>query len=93
MEAPLTIEEWRARLTERDARIAEINTEYQGRALPEAAQSEWTEKNAERDEIARTIEELEVREARIAELAGDETKTETIARGFNTARPNSMNFQ
>ena len=90
MEAPLTIEEWRSRLTDVEARISEINNEYQGTTLPEAARAEWDEKNAERDDVLRTIEELEVREARIAELGKRDENTETIARGFNTARPNSM---
>jgi HK97 family phage major capsid protein len=80
----------RARLTEIKARLAEIDSEYAGRSIKGTpAEQEWDTLNAERDEVAATVDELEVRAARLAELAAEPTSHERGAH-FHSARPGAV---
>src|SRR5258706_7434169 len=65
----MTLDELRARQGEIATRLQEINTEYQGAALPEAERQEWNGLNDERDGNEQLIEELEAREERVTELS------------------------
>lgn len=90
METPVTIESLTARQEEIRTRLTELTTEYAGQAFPDAARGEWDTLNTERDDNENLIEELRLREQRIVELSTSEENTESISRGFQTARPNSI---
>jgi HK97 family phage major capsid protein len=81
-----TIEEHRARLTEIQGRLQELDTEFAGQALPEAARAEWNQLGKERDETTRLIEELEARLRVIGENGNDPGRSEPGA-SFETRRP------
>jgi HK97 family phage major capsid protein len=83
--ATQTIEELRARQEEIKSRLQTIDSEHQDRALPDDAREEWDQLNEERDENERTIEELEVRSERLAELSGSPQNRESGAT-FHTPR-------
>jgi HK97 family phage major capsid protein/HK97 family phage prohead protease len=68
MDETMTVEERTARQSEIRARLAEIDTEYAGAALPEDVQTEWDELNTEHDEHQRSIESALARQERIRAL-------------------------
>jgi HK97 family phage major capsid protein len=90
MAPAMTIDELDARNEEIRARLTEIQEEFRGVAFPEATRDEWNRLNEERDANETLKTELEARDARLAELAGNENRVERGAH-FNTARPASAN--
>lgn len=66
-----TIEEREERVTEIDARIAEIDEEYDNSLMPDHVREEWNQLNAERDEHAATVAEVRKRKERLQALAGN----------------------
>lgn len=85
----MTKEELLARLTEIKARVAEIDTQYAGQYIDPASADgqEWNALNAEHDEVAKTVAQIEAREERLAALATDPAAT---GDAFNAARPGSV---
>ncbi|PXY25155.1 hypothetical protein BAY59_24320 [Prauserella coralliicola] len=65
----MTVEERGARQSEIRARLAEIDSEWNGAALPEEVRTEWDSLNAEYDEHSRAITETSERRQRIHALA------------------------
>ncbi len=65
-----------ARKAELETEIREIDLEYAGDMLPDDVRETWNDKNEERDQIVKTIKEIELRTARVAELAGRESNGE-----------------
>jgi HK97 family phage major capsid protein len=63
-------DELQARESEIRTRLEQIDSEHAGEALPDPVREEWNQLNAERDELKKTIDELETRKARIEELSG-----------------------
>lgn len=76
-----TIEEREERITEIDARIAEIDEEYSNALMPDHVRSEWNELNSERDEHAATVAEVRRRKERLASLAGNPNATRAADNG------------
>lgn len=89
MENPVTIEEWRAHVQELKQRVSELDTEFVGRSMTAEATAEWDEINDAIERATATITELEVRAARVAQLAGQPEATERAFEGksFQTAAP------
>ncbi len=78
-----TLDELRARVEEIDERLAEIDKEHSEggvEALPDDAASEWNALNEERDAKMATIDQVEVRKARLEEIAANPKAREA---GFN----------
>jgi len=69
MDQTMTVEERGARQSEIRARLADIDTEWSGAALPDEVRSEWDALNAEYDEHERAIAEDAERKNRIRSLA------------------------
>jgi hypothetical protein len=82
-----TKEEILSEIEEDKARVREIDNEYQGQYLdPESDHGkEWAERNERIDENDRTVTQIEKREARIAELAGEPQNREDGV-SFHTSR-------
>jgi hypothetical protein len=76
-----TKEELRAELEEHHSRVQEIDGQYAGQYLnPDSDDGrEWDDRNAQIDELQRTLEQIERREQRIAELAEDPKNREAGA--------------
>jgi HK97 family phage major capsid protein len=70
--------ELEARLAAIDARLAEINTQYQQRRFSDETRREWNQLNGERDELAATIAETRQRMERLRALASDPAATERV---------------
>lgn len=68
-EAPRSIEDREARITEIDARLAEIDEEYADEIMSDHVRQEWNDLNGERDEHATTVAELRQRRDRLTSLA------------------------
>lgn len=89
----MSIEEREARITEINARRTDINAAHSGDELPEAAQQEWDEITAEREEHLRAIAAQEKRTAQLAQAAENqaagesETTTPSRATAVNRATP------
>lgn len=66
---PMTVEERTARQSEIRARLSEIDTEYQGNALPEDVQTEWDDLRTEFAEHDEAIEAQVRRQQEIAQIA------------------------
>jgi HK97 family phage major capsid protein len=81
----MTTEELQARQTEIKARLAELDTEHRGQALPDEQRSEWDALNEEFDGNVKLLDELAIRSERIVALAGDPKRTEPEP--FQTRRP------
>lgn len=64
-----TLEERQERISEIEARVAEIDEEYANQLMPEQIRSEWNELNAELDEHRATVDEVLKRKERLAALA------------------------
>lgn len=78
-----TLEERESRVGEIDARIAEIDLEYENSLMPDTVRQEWNDLNAERDEHVATITEVRKRKERLAVLAGNPA----AARAADVATP------
>jgi HK97 family phage major capsid protein len=92
----MTVEERAARQSEIRARLAEIDTEHSGAALPEETQREWDELNAEHDAHEVAVRAASERSARIRALADEpghvERETPVDYRGRNVIanRPENL---
>jgi HK97 family phage major capsid protein len=88
----MTPDSLEARNAEIKQRLADINAEYAGQALPEGARTEWDTLNEERDENTRLAAELRARVEQLESLAADDDNTEAAFRGksFQTRRPNAV---
>ena len=69
METPLTVEERAARQDEIKARLAQIDTDHDGSALPAEVRQEWDDLDAEFEEHRKAIEDDARRKARIRSLS------------------------
>ena len=83
-----TKEEILAQIEEDKTRCRELDSTYAGQYLdPESDDGkEWAERNERIDENTRTVEQIERREQRLRELAGDERNREEGV-SFHTASP------
>ena len=88
----LSRDEIATEVAERKDRLAEIQKENEGKRFTQSIEEEWDRVNAEIDELTALDEQLEVRERRIAELAGDDRNVERPAQ-FNTGRPGVVRGQ
>jgi HK97 family phage major capsid protein len=92
----MTVEERAARQSEIRARLAEIDTEHSGAALPEEIQREWDDLNTEHDAHEVAIRAANERASRIRSLADEPGQVEREApvdyRGRNVAvgRPENL---
>jgi len=82
---PKTIEEFRTRRDEIAERIGELDREYQGVLMPEAARTEWESLIDERATNDDVIAELEVRAETVAAVSSAGDRTERGAH-FHTNR-------
>lgn len=73
---PRTVEEREERITEIDARLAEIDEEHANSLMDDDARDEWNRLNTERDEQQSTVAELKRRRERMRDLVGNPTATE-----------------
>jgi HK97 family phage major capsid protein/HK97 family phage prohead protease len=78
MEETMTVEEREARQSEIKARLTEIDTEYNGAALPEEARAEWDGLNTELDANERAIADAMDRRERLRALAENPAATEQV---------------
>jgi HK97 family phage major capsid protein len=76
-----TLEEREERIAEIDARIAEIDEEYDNSLMPDQVRQEWNDLNAERDEHAATVAEVRRRKERLQALAGSPGSTQRADNG------------
>lgn len=67
---PRSIEDREERVTEIDARIAELDADFAGTRMSDEARDEWNALNAERDEQVTTVAEMRARRERLREVAG-----------------------
>jgi HK97 family phage major capsid protein len=81
--ASRTIEEHEADLNELRSRIAEIDTEYAGEALPDDIRSEWDNANIEVEAKVELLEELRARQDRVRAISEDPSSREAGA-SFHT---------
>ena len=86
-----TKEEILAQIEEDKTRCRELDSTYAGQYLdPESDDGkEWAERNERIDENTRTVEQIERREQRLRELAGDERNREEGV-SFHTASPSAV---
>jgi len=78
MEETMTVEEREARQSEIKARLNEIDTEYNGAALPDEARAEWDGLNSEFEANERAIGDAMDRRARLQALADNPAATEKV---------------
>src|SRR4051812_33220971 len=85
-----TRDELRAELDEHRSRVQEIDSAYAGQYLdPESDDGqEWANRNEQIDELRRTLDQIERREQRLAELARDPERQED-GTAFHTRRANT----
>jgi HK97 family phage major capsid protein len=79
MEETMTVEEREARQTEIKGRLAEIDNEYNGAALPDEARHEWDDLNSEFEANERAIADAMDRRERLRALADDPKSTERVS--------------
>ena len=84
-----SVEELDARVSEITSRMQEIDTEYAGRALPEAVRSEWNTLGEEREALATLRTELEARRSVVDSFSADPSRSEDGA-GFHSRRPGTV---
>lgn len=77
--ASRTIEEHEAELNELRNRVAEIDTEYAGQALPDELRAEWDNANEEIEAKVALIDELRARADRVRALSADPDSREAGA--------------
>lgn len=80
-----SLDQLHSRQSEIKARLAEIDNEYEGEALPDQARAEWNKLNEEQESNGKLIGELEARAARLEELSTSPANREEPA-AFNTRR-------
>lgn len=68
------------------AQVGELNEQYAGEAMPDEAREQWNTTNERIDTLTATIEELDARMERVAQLAGEDRSTERPEL-FQTRRP------
>lgn len=73
---PRSIEDREERITEIDARVAELDEEFANSRMDDEARDEWNRLNAERDEHESTVAELKRRKERLRKLSGVPGATE-----------------
>jgi HK97 family phage major capsid protein/HK97 family phage prohead protease len=78
MEETMTVEEREARQSEIKARLAELDKEYNGAALPDEARAEWDGLNDEHDANEQAIADAMDRRARLQALADNPGATERV---------------
>lgn len=66
METPVTLDEWRARVTDLEEQIKAHEAEYAGKRFDEDAKERYNILNSERDEAEKAVQELALRAERIA---------------------------
>lgn len=71
--AQLSIEEIEQRVVEIRSRVSELDREYAGQRMSEAARHEWNQLGGELVEKEELLEELHARKAYVDEVAGDPT--------------------
>lgn len=76
--AAVTKDEIRSDISDKKARIEEINLETEGARFTAEQKDEYNRLNNEVDELEEHVVELEMREARLAELAGNARSTEKL---------------
>ncbi len=74
--ATVTIDELRARLSQVEAAIHDLDASHTGERFDDDAQASWNGLNEEREELRTHIGELETRQARLVELAGNGASVE-----------------
>ena len=86
-----TKEEILAEIEEDKSRVREIDTAFQGQYLdPESDEGkEWSDRNARIDENERTVQQIEKREQRLAELS-DEPASREEGVSFHTSPPSAV---
>jgi len=88
MEETMTVEEREARQGEIKARLSEIDTEYNGAALPDEARAEWDSLNDEHETNERAIADAMDRRERLRALADNPAATERVSNrraGYGTS--------
>jgi HK97 family phage major capsid protein len=85
MDAPVTVEEFEARQTAIEARLAELDTEHAGQVMPDEARAEWDRLEEEHERNVTTLEELRYRRERVQGLSADEDRRED-GTSFHTQR-------
>lgn len=90
MDAPMTVEERAARQSEIRARLTEIDTEYNGAALPDEVRTEWDELNTEHEEHERAIADSNERRSRLAQLSEQPQATERVSARPAIRRPENI---
>jgi HK97 family phage major capsid protein/HK97 family phage prohead protease len=85
MEMTLSVEERAARQDEIKARLAQIDADHTGAALPTEIREEWDTLNSEYDEHQRAIDDDRARKARLENMA--RTRPQTTSPGVPTIVP------
>lgn len=86
MANPVTVEEYRDRQVEIRSRLDEIDREFTGKRFSDEAETEWNDLNEEYERNVDTIDQLEQRRARVAELAGEPDDQRGGLRGAGSER-------
>src|SRR5512144_3097665 len=73
----MTIDEIRHRIGQLDEQIRGLNEEHEGRELRGRDKAAWNELVGERDDLARTAEQLKERHEYLAALAADPSRVES----------------
>lgn len=88
---PRSIEQIEQRQADIRRRLEEINTEHEGRALPQSARDEWNALRGELDQLEQLAGELRTRRDDLARIAGETPQSrESGFSGFQTARPGAI---
>ena len=83
------ISELRTELGDVESQIVELNAEHTGTRFPAPAKEQWNALHAQKDELRKTIGELELREEQIAEMAAN-GQVEQTTDMFQTRRPGAV---
>lgn len=84
-----TIDEWRSVERELADEVARINTEYEGRALPDDAREDYAYAIETREQVVNIVRELERREDDARQLAQRDANREESFQ-FQTRRPSAV---
>lgn len=86
-----TLDELRTRLAEVKTGIKALNDQYEGQYLDPDSQDgqNWTNLNGERDQLVKTVAQVQARNQRIEDISEDESQTAPGA-GFNIRRPGTV---
>src|SRR5689334_7655973 len=72
-----SVEDREERIKQIDARLAELDAEYDNTPMTDAAREEWNQLNSERDGQATAVAELKRRKERMRQLAAQPGATES----------------